>query len=95
MLPAFETRIVLEIKSLETRARAPGHAEVLRIKGNFKGLSWSHSYTDAIKNIQERTFAYYICKENTCLTLEVATTADGGRCLAIQGRTNDLLSFFA
>ena len=71
MLPAFETRIVLEIKSLETRARAPGHAEVLRIKGNFKGLSWSHSYTDAIKNIQERTFAYYICKENTCLALEV------------------------
>jgi len=66
----------------------------LRIKGDIKGLPWSHDYADAMKNIQERTFAYYICRQNACLPIEVTSAKDGGRCLAIQGGAKDLLSFF-
>lgn len=85
---------MLEIATVETNRTASGHPEVVRIKGVCNGLSWSHSYSDAVRNIQERSFAYFVRKNKTCLALGVEKMADGVGRLKILGGPDNLLSLF-
>ena len=77
---------MLEIATVETNRTESGHPEVVRIKGVCNGLSWSHSYSDAVRNIQERSFAYFIRKNNTCLALGVEKNCRRWRPVKNHGR---------